>query len=51
MKSREILEQVRRMILAHAGDDPDKWWYAKNIAVVLAVTITTSVVSVARCAR
>jgi len=30
MEPREILETTRRLILEHAGDDPDKWWYANR---------------------
>ena len=30
MEPDEILEHTRRLIAEHAGDDPDKWWYANR---------------------
>jgi hypothetical protein len=30
MEPKEILEQTRQMIREHAGDDPDRWWYANR---------------------
>lgn len=30
MEPKDILEQARRLIRDHAGDDADKWWYANR---------------------
>ncbi len=30
MGPKVILERTRRLIRAHAGDDPDRWWYANR---------------------
>ncbi len=34
MEPKEILEATRRLIQEHAGDDPDKWWYANRFVFV-----------------